>query len=1206
MKLKKLIVSGFKSFADKTEFEFDDGISCIVGPNGCGKSNVVDAFKWVLGEQSAKSLRGSEMMDVIFNGSSGRKASGLAEVTLVFDNSKGLLQLSNAPDGAMNGTITVTRRLYRSGQSEYLINKSSSRLKDIREMFMDTGVGIDAYSVIEQGRVESFLQASQDDRRAIFDEAAGISKYKARRKEAIRKLERVEQNLLRVTDVLGEVQKRLRSIKYQAGKARSYQSYAEQLKELRGLFFQAQYHTMQSQRVELQTKLNQASDRLSAVSTGIDQLESSRSSAEVESVDLERTARELQGKIAEISNQITARQEREELLSARVKELGEQIVQAAAKCEQLEAKAQEFEGEFAQRTAELQEVDALAEELAQKVETLRAEHTSRQSSLTELNNKLEDEKAGTIDILRRTSQLHNEIQSCNIRRENLHGQQSRLTGRSAQIEESLEMLVVEKASYEQRLGDIQSVLAESQAKLEETREASKNLIEGEQQAQRDLSEAREKRSSLTGRAETLKEMQARREGVGESVKKVLEAAQKGRLEGLLGMLGDFVGSDVEHAAVVEAAMAGAEQSIIVEKYESLNASMDEIQKILAGRGSIDILCLDCVQTGWKQDFDASECKHVIARAIDWMKFEPFIAPMMWRLLGHTFVVSDLAGALAARPQTPGGARFVTLNGEVVEPDGRVRIGAGKKASGVIARRSELSELQHRLDELDKRIEQFESRCQTMHTEREHLDGLQQKLRTAVYEASTERVECESKLSQVNDQMTKLQREQPVLVQDLKNLAEQIEQTVKGEELARDKAKELEELNVKRQEEVRRLEEEISASRVDIEQLSAELTEAKVAQAQCQQRRLSIKDAINSLSRQRETMFRDIEANRNQIELDRQRRAEAQEGITQAQTQVEELYAQKQTLDAEAEEIEESRKGITEKLEEIRRLLGSRRGEHDQASESLNAVRVELGEADVRIENLITRASDEMQMDLVEKSETYEHDEQRDWQAVEEEIKDLKGKIERLGNVNLEAIAEQEELTKREEFLNTQLQDVQASQRQLDELIKRINKESRELFLKTFSTVRSNFQELFRKLFGGGRADMFLIDEDDVLESGIEIVARPPGKELRSISLLSGGEKTMTALALLFSIFRSRPSPFCLLDEVDAALDEANNERFNHLVAEFVDTSQFLVISHSKRTMSMANVLYGVTMQEPGVSKRISVKFEDSGTKLDEQLAPVGA
>jgi len=354
------------------------------------------------------------------------------------------------------------------------------------------------------------------------------------------------------------------------------------------------------------------------------------------------------------------------------------------------------------------------------------------------------------------------------------------------------------------------------------------------------------------------------------------------------------------------------------------------------------------------------------------------------------------------------------------------------------------------------------------------------------------------------------------------------------------------------------------------------------------------------------MFRDIEANRNQIELDRQRRAEAQEGITQAQTQVEELYAQKQTLDAEAEEIEESRKGITEKLEEIRRLLGSRRSEHDQASESLNAVRVELGEADVRIENVITRASDEMQMDLVEKSETYEHDEQRDWQAVEEEIKDLKGKIERLGNVNLEAIAEQEELTKREEFLNTQLQDVQASQRQLDELIKRINKESRELFLKTFSTVRSNFQELFRKLFGGGRADMFLIDEDDVLESGIEIVARPPGKELRSISLLSGGEKTMTALALLFSIFRSRPSPFCLLDEVDAALDEANNERFNHLVAEFVDTSQFLVISHSKRTMSMANVLYGVTMQEPGVSKRISVKFEDSGTKLDEQLAPVGA
>ncbi|NLW86258.1 MAG: chromosome segregation protein SMC [Planctomycetes bacterium] len=1206
MKLKKLVVAGFKSFADRTEFDFDDGISCIVGPNGCGKSNVVDAFKWVLGEQSAKSLRGSEMMDVIFNGSSSRRASGLAEVSLVFDNSSGALQLASLGEEAAGGLITVTRRLYRSGQSEYLINKTPSRLRDIREMFMDTGVGIDAYSVIEQGRVESFLQASQDDRRAIFDEAAGISKYKARKKEAIRKLERVEQNLLRVTDVLGEVQKRLRSIKYQAGKARSYQEYSEQLKELRLLFFQAQYHTMQAQRVDLQTRLNTGADRLSSVSTGIDHLESARSAAEVEAVDLERSAREVQGKVAQISSQITARQERAQLLTSRLKELGEQIVQAAARCEELEAKAQTFETEFNARNAELAEIDAMSQELGVKVEALRGEHAARQSSITELCDNLEDEKAGTIDILRRMSQLHNEIHTCGIRRENLAGQRTRLTGRSAEIEKALEALLIEKSARQSKMSEIQAVLAESQARLEQTRQANKELIAGEQAAQRELSELREKRSSLKGRRDTLREMQSRREGVGEGVKKVLEAASKGALKGLRGMLGDFVQSDLEHSALVEAAMAGMDQYIVVDAYEDLTACAGEIQKILAGRGGLELLCLDRMAGGFIQDFDASTCEGVIARVMDWMKFEPVIAPTMWRLYGKTFVTADLESAARASDRAPRGSRFVTLGGEVLESDGRVRLGAGKKASGVITRRSEISELEDKLRGLDEQIEQLQQRCSTMHGEREHLENLQQKLRTAVYEASTERVECEGGLGRANDQIARLQREQPVVMQDLKNLADQIEQTLVNEDQAKQKAQELERLYNERQGEVRRLEEAIAAARAGIEQLSASLTEAKVAQAQCQQKRLSLKETINSLTRQREAMLRDVEAGRNQIALNRTRCDEAKAAIETANAEVEQLYSEKQALDTESADIEESRKGLSDKLDEIRKALTAKRSEHDEASKAHNALRIELGEADVRIENLIARAADEMQIDLVERHAGYQHDEQRDWAAVEEEIKDLKGKIERLGNVNLEAIAEQEELVKREEFLSTQLQDVQASQRQLDDLIKRINKESRELFLQTFEAVRANFQELFRKLFGGGRADMFLLNEDDVLESGIEIVARPPGKELRSISLLSGGEKTMTALALLFSIFRSKPSPFCLLDEVDAALDEANNERFNNLVGEFVGTSQFLVISHSKRTMSMASVLYGVTMQEPGVSKRISVRFEDSGKKLDEQLTPIGA
>jgi chromosome segregation protein len=341
-------------------------------------------------------------------------------------------------------------------------------------------------------------------------------------------------------------------------------------------------------------------------------------------------------------------------------------------------------------------------------------------------------------------------------------------------------------------------------------------------------------------------------------------------------------------------------------------------------------------------------------------------------------------------------------------------------------------------------------------------------------------------------------------------------------------------------------------------------------------------------------------------LSRRRRQDAEASIAEARGQIEQLYAQQQTWERDAAEIAETRRGLQEKLDEIRKLLVDKRNEHQEATDRHNGLRIQLGEIDVRIETVITRAADEMTMDLNGLYGAYEHDEQRDWDAVEAEINELRGKIERLGNVNLDAIAEQDELDQRQAFLRGQLDDVHGSQRQLDDLIRRINRESCEKFSQTFDLVRAGFQELFRKLFGGGRADVFLLDPENVLESGIEVVAKPPGKELRSISLLSGGEKTMTALALLFSIFRSRPSPLCLLDEVDAALDEANNERFNALVAEFVDESQFLVITHAKRTMSMASVLYGVTMSEPGVSKRISVRFEEVGETLDEQLQPAGA
>ena len=1204
MKLKKLILAGFKSFADRTEFEFDDGISCVVGPNGCGKSNIVDAVKWVLGEQSAKSLRGSEMMDVIFNGSATRKAAGSAEVTLVFDNSSGILSgAAEFKDGASD-VVSVTRRLYRSSQSDYLINKTQCRLKDIREMFMDTGIGRDAYSLIEQGRVEVFLQASREDRRAIFDEAAGISKYKARRAETLRKLDRVEQNLLRLTDIIGEVAKRLRSIKYQAGKARSYQVHTERLKELRLLYFLAQYHKFSARRVELQGKLDAGNDALAVVNAIIDKLEAAGSTAEVEAVDLERTARELQTAAADIGGKIITFEQRADMLTTRAKELGELIVGIASRCEEIEAEIETCQTNISDRTDRLKQIEERLDSLSQRRQDVCGEHASAEKAVAGLQARLKDEKAGTIDLLRRTAQLHNEVQAHGIRRENLNSQRLRLTGRSEEITRSIEQTLTERARAETKLQDVREVLSALQARLEETRRDARRLTGDEQDLNRRLAQARERRSAVLSRIETLREMLDRLEGIGAGVRSVLQARQSGAIQGIRGMLGDFLQTGLDNAAVVEAALAGADQRLLAIRFDELTASAGKINEIIGENGSVEIMCCDR-QAAWRTDFDVSTCPQVTGRVIDLVSFEAWVAPVVWRILGRTLVVRSLGDAVAAAKSVPAGFRFVTLAGEVLEADGTIRFGAARRATGVITRRSELAELARQEQQLQRNIDQLQQRCRKVRSEYEHLDQIEQSLRTAIYEANTEQVEAEGRLSQLNGQIDTLRSEQPVVASDLDSLAAEIDTIVRAEHEARDKAAELDQLNTRREQEIDRLERLIATGCEQQDALAGKMTEVKVALAASEEKKLACRGALAAQTRRLEQMQRDLSTGRMEIETSRRRRTETEAEIQNAREEVDRLYDRQKEIDRDVSDVEESRAGLREKLENIRHQLGEKRRAREEAAEQVNAGRIELSEADVRIENLITRASDDMNMDLLERHKGYEHDEDRDWPAVEAEIDELRGKIERLGNVNLDAISEQDELQQRHEFLSAQLDDVRGSQKQLTELIRRINRQSREMFLQAFETIRKNFQELFRKLFGGGRADIMLTDPQNVLESGIEVFARPPGKELRSLSLLSGGEKTMTALAMMFSIFKSRPSPFCLLDEVDAALDETNNERFNTMLRDFVQTSQFLIISHAKRTMSMANVLYGVTMQEPGVSKRISVRFEDVGHKLDEQLKPVG-
>ena len=1204
MKLKKLIMCGFKSFVDRTEMDFDEGISCIVGPNGCGKSNVVDAMKWVLGEQSAKSLRGTEMMDVIFNGSSARRAAGSAEVTLVFDNSDGMLQPAFS-DGATSDTISVTRRLYRSGQSGYLINKAPCRLRDIREMFMDTGIGKDAYSVIEQGKVEAFLQANQDERRAIFDEAAGISKYKARKKEALGKLDRAEQNLLRVNDVLNEVEKRLRSIKYQAGKARNYQVYSQELAELKSLHLLAQYHELSGTRKQLQAKIDAGSDQLSSIQTRINQLEAAGSATEIESVELEQAARQLQGQIASMDARITACQERAEILAQKVVELGQQIVAISSRNEELEAKIDACKNGIAEGQGDLQATEEEIARLEAQHQTLREEHAGGELAMANLQTALAEEKAAVIDLLRRTSQLNNDIQASNIQCENLTARRDRLARRADELAGTLVGLQSEQSDLQDKVADARNSVQGTQGRLDKADENCRKLTDEEQALRVQLAEAREQRSATTSRITALREMQQRLEGVSAGVRLVLQAVSAGDLPGMRGMLGDCIHATVEHAPVVEAALAGADQWLVAENFDQVRARDDRINEIIGQSGAVEIVSLDRVRP-YGCDFDVRECSLVVARAIDWVRYDPSLAPVMWSILGKTMVVANLADATAAAAMGTGDLRFVTLGGEVLEPDGRIRMGAANRSAGVIARKSELAALEESQHQLDARIADLESQCRDAHDEIQQLDARRQALRAEINEANTRRVRLEANLAQIDEQIDQARREQPVIAEDIKGLDQDIAAARQRYEQAAAELSRLEQLSASKEQEADRLESEIATASQRQGALASHLTEVRVAIASSEQKRLALRESLTGLNRQCEHMTKDLAGGRDEIDLLRSRRADTEHAVQTARDETDQLYARQQELNLEAVDLEETRQGLKEKLAAARQGLTAQRQGHDEIAETIGAHRVSLGQVDTNVENLISRSQDDLAMDLVAAFADYEHDEQRDWDQVRVRIEELASKIQRLGNVNLDAISEQEELEKRQEFLSTQLKDIAESRRQLNDLILRINRESHELFVQTFELVRENFQELFRKLFGGGRADIMLTDPEDVLESGIEIVARPPGKELRKLSLLSGGEKTMTALALLFSIFKARPSPFCLLDEVDAALDEANTERFGNLLADFVQHSQFIVISHAKRTMSMASVLYGVTMQEPGVSKRISVKFEDSGKKLDTSLEPVTA
>lgn len=1232
MRLAKLTLAGFKSFADKTEIRFDAPVVGIVGPNGCGKSNVVDAVKWVLGEQSAKSLRGGAMMDVIFNGSATRRPSGMASVTLTFDNppidDSGQRTLPIDLD-----SVAVTRQLYRDGTSEYLINDQRARLRDIKELFMDTGIGTDAYSIIEQGKVDVLIQTNANERREIFEEAAGISRFKARKKEALRKLERTEQNLALCRQRIEDTEKRLRSVKMQAARARSYQEHSARLRELQLQYALAEFHKLSEQLAALGQTLEQAEADRQVAARELAAHEQSLHEADMERDQIVHKQKQLDEQRLGQQSRKEQSQQRAAFAESTLADVRQQIERDSNRLDEMAKRRKHLAGEQENQQAQ---VNRLAEEKQSGEQRLAEAQQAYKQLQHEVNEKraaVEDEKAGIADLLRQVTKLHNEINSIHAFEQRLESTREKLDERASTIAGQLEDLLTRRDQTQQKLTEAEQLLEKENAELEHQTQLAEDFDERIGQVSRRLSERKDKRTSLDSRRAVLQEMQDNQQGLSDPVKAVLAHVSSSHAQGggafdfVRGLLAELIETDIDHAKIVEAALGDYQQTLVVNRLADVCAGESAADALSSLAGRVSFVALDHPPLGAVETSIDDVHQHAVTsrRVIDLVSYPDWLGPVVRRLLGRTLVVRDLDAAMLLRAALPAGYRFVTEQGELLDDAGRVfagPIGQGA-AEGLISRRSELVSLQSQLGQLDQLISTDEQTLAQLSDKAAHAAKISNELRKAIHEANTLRVEMNSRAEGLGSQIESLEREQPVIAQETEQIHRQLSQADEQRQTHQQAANALEADSKQRQQRLAQYETDIASYDEKLEVAREAMTTARVhastvsEQLSATQRQLRQTEvAAADVARQQQVVEEQLAGYRARIEELAQTQAQAQAEAEKADHQLQELITQCELARRKSDEAEQQIKSLRDQVNSHRRQV-------EAANQRLHQHQVRQRELEVKADSVKQRCHEQLEIDvavrhrqmLIEMQAAAEEPDAQDnaapgdaanpfdidWQAVEAQINDLRGKISRLGTVNVDAIEEQEQLESQHDELADQVKDIEDAEKQLTELIEQINENSRTRFEQTFESIRENFagsDGLFRKLFGGGRAELKLTPDEqghiDVLESGIEIMAKPPGKEPCSLSQLSGGEKTMTAVALLMAIFKTRPSPYAVLDEVDAALDEANVERFSQVINSFLDHSHFIVITHHKRSMQACDRLYGITMQERGVSKRVSVRLDQVG------------
>ena len=1181
MYLKRLELQGFKSFADKTILELMPGITTVIGPNGSGKSNISDAIRWVLGEQSMKSLRGTKSLDIIFAGTQNRKSLGFAEASLVFDNSDGALPIEYTE-------VTVTRKIYRSGETGYYINKVPCRLKDVLELFMDTGIGKDGYSIIGQGKIDEILSNKSEDRRHIFEEAAGIVKYRTRKQESEKKLEHTKLNLLRINDILAEIEGNLEPLQMQADKAKKYLNLREELKNIEiGLFvYNIEKYKQDLEKVVqdieiMQSQCNDEEGRLERVKILKEELKSSIDEITETIENMSNIGFESQKQIEQLNSDINVAKTRIannnenndrylkeiEEQNAKIQELKDEIEQKEAKKDNLKQNKEKFEKELNEKQAEL---DKLTEKLSSKeLEIEGYKHTVEENT---------DKKY----------ELQSEINAQNINYQNFEKRQAQIKQEMQSTISELDGTRLNKEDIAKQFNEIENKKNKAQNSLNEVakqrEEANQKIKSFESNINILSSEMRIKESRLKFLVETEKE----KEGYIKSVKSLLKDCEniKELGKGMNGVLANIIEVPDDLQTAIEMCLGASLQNIVTETETDAKRLVEHLRKNNLGRASF--LPISSVK-GKKLDKIKGNESGVIGIASDLVKYNKKYEQIILNLLGRTVIVDNMDTAIKVAKQNGYTFRIVTTEGDLINPSGAITGGSvAKKTVNILGRGKEIEKLEKEIKNLKQKIEKLENDKQNYEESIEGILELSANLEKELQEIDITYATEKQKVISINENIEKLEKRLNRLKEEQANLEKQKEEAVstKG-----DLQVEINKI-VEQNEELSKIITEFAELNKDdqkyIDDLNFDITNLKISVSSFDESEASIQEIQERINQELENAHTSIENKNVQIEQIKKDNEDLEKSIQETLQKIEEV---KESVNSSSSKIEELKKERAQKSEK----LSKQEDEITAKFKVIEDLKGQLVKLDVKktkieedINGIINKMWEEYEL-TPNNAEQYQKPE--NVALTQRRVNNLRTEIRELGSVNVDSIEEYKNLKDRYDFMSEQRLDLENTMSKLRKVISDMTQIMKEQFKEKFKVINKNFGEVFAELFGGGKAELTLEDEENILECGIEITVQPPGKKLQNMMLLSGGEKAFTAIALLFAILKINPAPFCVLDEIEAALDDVNVFRYADYLKKFTDHTQFLVITHRKGTMEVADTVYGVTMEESGISKLLSMKLK---------------